>query len=440
MGYLPEVPPVYPELSVLDYLTFAAQMRGLSSADDVMAAVAATSLEDKAIEPIGALSRGYKQRLGVAQAILHRPQILILDEPSNGLDPTQIHEMRQLIRRLSEHATVILSTHILQEVNALCDRVLILRGGQLVVDESLRALTEATTVTFVTDPDVDAKTTLLEHLRTVEATSVAPGTGASPLAATCVRRSPNWPAHSWPRASRYLALHRKVRILRACLSRSMNIKLGRREMRLDLIWQIARKELLLFFGSPIAYLVLGTFLAITLFVFFWGSAFFARNIADVRPLFEWLPIVLIFLASAVSMRMWSEERRSGTLEYVLTLPVSTTEFVLGKALACWLLIALALAFTLPLPFSISLIAEIDWGPIYAGYLAALLLAFAYLAIGLFVSASTDSQIVSLLVAVALCGSFYMIGAPRLQIIIQPLCKTCLALWVVALGLSPSLEA
>ena len=184
-------------------------------------------------------------------------------------------------------------------------------------------------------------------------------------------------------------------------------------MRLDLIWQIARKELLLFFASPIAYLVLGTFLAITLFVFFWGSAFFARNIADVRPLFEWLPIVLIFLASAVSMRMWSEERRSGTLEYVLTLPVSTTEFVLGKALACWLLIALALAFTLPLPFSISLIAEIDWGPIYAGYLAALLLAFAYLAIGLFVSASTDSQIVSLLVAVALCGSFYMIGAPAL---------------------------
>ena len=171
-------------------------------------------------------------------------------------------------------------------------------------------------------------------------------------------------------------------------------------MRLDLIWQIARKELLLFFASPIAYLVLGTFLAITLFVFFWGSAFFARNIADARPLFEWLPIVLIFLASAVSMRMWSEERRSGTLEYVLTLPVSTTEFVLGKGLACWLLIALALAFTLPLPFSISLIAEIDWGPIYAGYLAALLLAFAYLAIGLFVSASTDSQIVSLLVAVA----------------------------------------
>ena len=184
-------------------------------------------------------------------------------------------------------------------------------------------------------------------------------------------------------------------------------------MRFDLIWQIARKELLLFFASPIAYLVLGAFLAITLFVFFWGSAFFARNIADVRPMFEWLPIVLIFLASAISMRMWSEERRSGTLEYVLTLPVSTTEFVLGKALACWLLIALALAFTLPLPLSISLIAEIDWGPIFAGYLAALLLAFAYLAIGLFVSARTDSQIVSLLVAVALCGCFYMIGAPAL---------------------------
>ena len=178
IGYLPENCPVWPEMSVIDYLEYQANLHGVHESkiqNVVLDAIRRTALKDKATAYIQTLSRGYRQRVGVAQAILHNPDIIILDEPTNGLDPTQIHEMRQLIRRLSEHATVILSTHILQEVNALCDRVLILRGGQLVVDESLSALTEATTVTFVTDPDVDAKTTLLEHPRTVEATSVAPG-------------------------------------------------------------------------------------------------------------------------------------------------------------------------------------------------------------------------------------------------------------------------
>ena len=91
-------------------------------------------------------------------------------------------------------------------------------------------------------------------------------------------------------------------------------------MQLKTIGRIQGKELTLFFASPIGYLFLGAFLAVTLFVFFWGESFFARNIADVRPMFEWLPILLIFLSAALTMRMWSEERRSGTLEFVATLP------------------------------------------------------------------------------------------------------------------------
>ncbi len=116
-----------------------------------------------------------------------------------------------------------------------------------------------------------------------------------------------------------------------------------------LVSRIANKELALFFASPVAYLFLGSFAAVSLFVFFWGEAFFARNIADVRPLFEWMPILLIFLSSALTMRMWSEERRTGTLEYVLTLPVPLWRFVLGKFRACVVLLALALLVTLPLP-------------------------------------------------------------------------------------------
>lgn len=184
-------------------------------------------------------------------------------------------------------------------------------------------------------------------------------------------------------------------------------------MRLDVILRIARKELTLFFASAIGYLFLLVFLAVTLFVFFWGEAFFARNVADVRPMFEWMPVLLIFLSAALTMRMWSEERRTGTLEFVMTLPASGWEFVLGKFIACWMLLGLALLLTLPLPLSVSLIAELDWGPVIAGYVAAMMLGGAYLAIGLFVSARTDSQIVSLIIASFTCGVFYLVGSPVL---------------------------
>ncbi len=180
-----------------------------------------------------------------------------------------------------------------------------------------------------------------------------------------------------------------------------------------MVQRIALKEIILFFSSPIAYLFLGSFAGVTLFVFFWGEAFFARNIADVRPLFEWMPILLIFLASTLTMRSWSEERRSGTLEQVLTLPVPIWAFVLGKFLGCLALLALALLITLPLPFTVSVLGDLDWGPVWTGYLAALLLGAAYLAAGLFVSALSANQIVSLLSAVGLTGMLYLIGTPLL---------------------------
>lgn len=176
------------------------------------------------------------------------------------------------------------------------------------------------------------------------------------------------------------------------------------------IQQIAFKELGLFFSSPIAYLFLGVFVAITLFIFFWGESFFARNIADVRPMFEWMPILLILLSSALTMRMWSEERRSGTLEHVLTLPVSPWSFIFGKFAACKTLLLIALALTLPLPVSIALIADVDWGPIISGYIATLFLGSAYLSIGLYISARSDNQIVSLIITVVVCSIIYLIGS------------------------------
>jgi ABC-2 type transport system ATP-binding protein len=143
IGYLPENCPVYPEMTVFDYLDYAASLHGLGEAERaplIARAIARTELQEKAIKPIATLSRGYRQRTGVAQAILHNPAILILDEPTNGLDPTQIQHMRGLITKLAENSTIIISTHILQEVQAICDRVIILKDGKKALDSRLDEL------------------------------------------------------------------------------------------------------------------------------------------------------------------------------------------------------------------------------------------------------------------------------------------------------------
>ena len=179
------------------------------------------------------------------------------------------------------------------------------------------------------------------------------------------------------------------------------------------ITHVARKELWGFFASPVAYIFLGAFLVVNLFVFFWVETFFARNLADARPLFEWMPVLLIFLAAALTMRMWSEERRAGTLESLLTLPVSPARLVLGKFLSALGLVAIALALTLPLPVTVAMLGPLDWGPVLGAYLATLLLAAAYISIGLFVSARTDNPIVSLIGSTLLCGAFYLLGSSAL---------------------------
>jgi len=173
---------------------------------------------------------------------------------------------------------------------------------------------------------------------------------------------------------------------------------------------ITRKELAGYFGSPMALIFVGAFLAATLFSFFWVDTFFARSIADVRPLFRWMPVLMIFLVAALTMRQWSEEQRSGTLEVLLTLPISRIQLVAGKFLAVMALVAIALALTLFLPITVEALGNLDWGPVFGGYLAALLLAAAYVASGLFISSRTDNQIVALILTVLLCGLFYLAGS------------------------------
>lgn len=164
LGYMPENPPLYPEMSVVDYLEYAATLKEIGRRERLRAvreALAATDLSQRALDRIGQLSRGMRQRVGVAQAILGRPRVLILDEPTNGLDPRQTQHMRELIRRLARSAAVILSTHIMQEVDAVCERVLLLREGRLALDTRLEELYRSRTLVLVADGDA---ATLQHHL------------------------------------------------------------------------------------------------------------------------------------------------------------------------------------------------------------------------------------------------------------------------------------
>ena len=173
---------------------------------------------------------------------------------------------------------------------------------------------------------------------------------------------------------------------------------------------IARKELRTYFLAPVALIFIATFLLASLFAFFWVEGFFSRNVADIRPLFAWLPILLIFLVPAVGMRLWSEEERMGTMELLRTFPLRTSELVLGKFTAGLSLVAVALLLTLPIPLTVDWLGDLDWGPVFGGYLATLLLAGAYLAITLCVSALTASQIVALVFSSVLCGTLYLLGS------------------------------
>ena len=167
LGYLPENLPVYPDMSVADYLEYAATLKGIPKNQRHLAmreALGATELASRALSLISTLSRGMRQRVGVAQAILGNPALLILDEPTNGLDPEQTVQMRRLVRRLAQRATVILSTHILQEVDALCDRVLILRQGHLAMDQTLQALRDSRALMVCTDSAVASLPDLLRRM------------------------------------------------------------------------------------------------------------------------------------------------------------------------------------------------------------------------------------------------------------------------------------
>jgi ABC-type transport system involved in multi-copper enzyme maturation permease subunit len=180
---------------------------------------------------------------------------------------------------------------------------------------------------------------------------------------------------------------------------------------------IARREFRSYWDSPIAYVFLAIFSGVAAFLFF--GQFFARGIADLQPLFRLLPIYFMVLVPLITMRLWAEERRTGTEELLLTFPVRVRDAVVGKFLAAWGLLGIALALTAPIVFTVRALAAsdagggLDLGPVAGGYLVGLLMGGAYLSIGLFVSALTQHQIVAAVVTTFVFGVLWILGIPTI---------------------------
>ncbi|NNE29679.1 MAG: gliding motility-associated ABC transporter ATP-binding subunit GldA [Saprospiraceae bacterium] len=168
IGYLPEQNPLYKDMYVREYLTFVGKTYGITNLSDrVDQMISMTGLEREQHKKIGTLSKGYRQRVGLAQAMIHDPKVLILDEPTSGLDPNQLEEIRNLIKKIGKEKTVILSTHIMQEVQALCDRVVIIDKGKIVADDKIDALTDMGGSQEIIDLEF-AESPTIQQLETIE--------------------------------------------------------------------------------------------------------------------------------------------------------------------------------------------------------------------------------------------------------------------------------
>ncbi len=174
---------------------------------------------------------------------------------------------------------------------------------------------------------------------------------------------------------------------------------------------IGKRELGTYFGTPLAYVFLVIFLALTgVFTFYMGG-FFERGQADLQPFFSFHPWLYLFLIPALSMRLWAEERKSGTVELLMTLPVSVTGAVVGKYFAAWIFTAIALALTFPIWITVNYLGNPDNAVIFASYLGSLLMAGAYLAVGSCISAISKNQVIAFVIAVVLCFLFILAGFP-----------------------------
>ena len=267
------------------------------------------------LQPVETLSKGFKRRVGLAQALLHDPPVLVLDEPTDGLDPNQKHEVRALIAQMAPQKAIVISTHILEEVDAVCSRAIIIAAGRVVADATPAELQRR---------HPSGKLDDVFRQLTMEA-----------------RDAPRPPDPS--RKGRGAGSTRPLR------------EGVRGNMRN--IFIIAGRELGGYFATPVASVFIVIFLVLQGALTFNLGGFFDRGQADLNPFFTFIPWVFLLLVPAITMRLWAEERRLGTIELLLTLPITQTQAVLGKFLAAWAFCAIALVLTFPFVITVNILGQ-----------------------------------------------------------------------------------
>ena len=466
-GYLPETPPLYPDMTVRDYLRFVAKIKGVrANVDDrVDAVMKKTWVADMANRHCAKLSKGYKQRVGLAQALIHEPEVLVLDEPTAGLDPKQIIETRQLIRALAGSHTIVLSTHILPEVAQTCQKVVIINKGKIVAIDSPDALTERLrgTVTMFAQAQGPAddmqralqsipgvvRVNIADRRDEVSSFEIDSDKGFDPRSAVANAIVGGGWGLLELRPMRmslediFLSLTTEEQSThRMHLTHPMHRSTRRWPMRN--IAAIAQREVNAYFASPIAYVLIGFFALLFGWFFYVPLAYFiqqssqmgmnptqALNINQmlVGPTLMNTTVIMLFLFPLITMRTYAEEKRSGTIELLLTSPVTDVEIIIGKFLGAMLLYAAMLAVTLLHMAILFIFGDPEWKPIATGYLGLLLMGGCFLSLGLFISSLTKNQIVAAMATFAVFLMLWVINwistfvGPTTQTVLQYLSLT-----------------
>ncbi len=440
IGYLPEGAPAYPEMTPSDYLGFVASAHGIPVAainETVDRVAEMTRIGPVLYRPIETLSKGYRRRVGLAHALIHNPDVLILDEPTDGLDPNQKHEMRLLIEQIAPAKAIIVSTHILEEVHAVCTRAIIISHGRILANGTpaeLQAHSPYHNAVSITLPQTDVATARQLIAEVDGVTSVEQADeGGDRVRLSALAQSGReilTPLSERLRASDLPV--EQVSVQTGHLNdvfRSMTASAEapganpkalpgtaaqlpatrRRRPPWQDIWTVCKRELSGYFTTPLAYVFIVIFLATLGALTFFTGKFFAQEQASLDTFFRLHPWLYLFLIPAIAMRLWAEERKTGSIELLLTLPITTTGAVLGKFIAAWVVTAVALALTGSLWVTVNYLGAPDNGVIAAGYAGSFLMAGAYLAIGTFVSAMTKNQVIAFIISAAACFLFTASG-------------------------------
>jgi ABC-2 type transport system ATP-binding protein len=445
IGYLPEGAPAYADMTPRAYLNFVASAHGLaaeSRGEAIDRVAGMTRIEAILDQSIDTLSKGYKRRVGLAHALVHDPDVLILDEPTDGLDPNQKFEVRALIEQMASTKAIILSTHILEEVHAVCTRAMIISKGRIIADgtpqelETHSPLHNAVSVTLPAQ-DAAAGQGLLAAVdgvagveqqaagdERVKLTALAnSGREILPAIASNLRNS------GLAVEQVHLETNHLDNVFRALTSGAggnverspaklpnsphgytYDVKGGPRTSGvLHDILAVFRREAGGYFATPLAYVFIVIFLAAAGTLTFFAGHFFAQGQASLDAFFQFHPWLYLFLIPAIGMRLWAEERKTGSIELLLTLPLTTAGAVLGKFFAAWAVAGIALALTVPIWATVNYLGSPDNGVIAAGYAGSLLMAGAYLAIGACASALTKNQVIAFILAAAGCFVFTASG-------------------------------